>query len=81
MLTFALKVIRGDLNARILPRLCFSTGIERLAEMVETRAVVPSFPALNYTYEHSGPTATAEVEASRIQAFHIGGFLDHKNTG
>ncbi len=62
-------------------RLCFSTSIERLSEMVETRAVVPSFPALNYTYEHSGPTATAEVQASRIQAFHIGGFLDYKNTG
>jgi len=43
--------------------------------------VVPSFPALNYTYDHSGPTATAEVVANRVQAFHIGRFRDHRNTG
>ncbi len=36
--------------------------MDKLVEMVEDGAVIPSFPALNYTYRHSGPTATAEVE-------------------
>jgi len=62
-------------------RLCFRTSINGLVQMLEERVVVPSFPALNYTYEHSGPTATAEVVANRVQAFHIGRFRDHRNTG
>ncbi len=62
-------------------RLCFTTSMDRLVQMVDERAVVPSFPTLNYTYQHSGPTATAEVAASRVQAFHIGRFRDHKSTG
>jgi len=60
-------------------RLCFSTGLDRLSEMVERGVVVPSFPALNYTYDRRGPTATAEVDDSRIQAFHIGGFYDRRS--
>ena len=62
-------------------RLCFSTSLDRLSEMVEQRAVVPSFPALNYTYDHRGPTATAEVSDNRVPAFFIGGFYDRKSNG
>ena len=62
-------------------RLCFSTSLERLSEMVERRVVVPSFPTLNYTYDHNGPTATAEVPENRVPAFFIGGFYDRKSNG
>jgi len=60
-------------------RLCFTAPLERFVQMVEGKAGVPSFPTLSYTYHNAGPTATAEVEASRIQAFHIGRFRDHRN--
>jgi len=60
-------------------RLCFTAPIKRFVQMVEEKAGVPSFPTLSYTYDNAGPTATAEVEASRIQAFHIGQFLGHRN--
>ena len=62
-------------------RLCFSTSMGRLAEMVESRVVVPSFPTLNYTVDHKGPTATAEVPDDRVLAFFIGGFHDRKSNG
>jgi len=62
-------------------RLCFSTSMERLSEMVEGRAVVPSFPTLNYTFDNRGPTATAEVPDSRVSAYFIGGFHDRKSNG
>ena len=62
-------------------RLCFSTSLERLALMVDQRVALPSFPTLNYTYDHRGPTATAEVDERRVQAFHIGGFYDRKSNG
>ena len=61
--------------------LCFSTGIDKLSEMVRQRVVVPSFPALNYTYDSRGPTATAEVSDNRVPAFFIGGFYDRKSNG
>ena len=61
--------------------LCFSTNLDRVSEMVEQRAVVPSFPTLNYTYDHHGPTATAEVFENRVPAFFIGGFYDRKSNG
>ena len=62
-------------------RLCFSTGMDNLSEIVRQRAVVPSFPALNYTYDSHGPTATAEVSDNRVPAFFIGGFYDRKSNG
>lgn len=62
-------------------RLCFSTNLDHLSKMVESRAVVPSFPALNYTYDSRGPTATAEVPDNRVPAFFIGGFYDRKSNG
>jgi len=61
-------------------RLCFSTSLERLSEMVESRAVVPLFPALNYTFDLAGPTATAEMPDSRVPAFFIGAFYDRKSS-
>lgn len=62
-------------------RLCFSTSMERLSEMVEGRIVAPSFPTLNYTFDHKGPVATAEVPDSRVPAYFIGGFYDQKSNG
>jgi len=62
-------------------RLCFSTSLDCLSDMVEQGDVVLSFPALSYTYDRQGPTATAQVDDSRIQAFHIGGFHDRKSNG
>jgi hypothetical protein len=62
-------------------RLCFSTSLDRLSEIVEGRIVVPSFPTLNYTFDNRGPTATAEVPENRVPAFFIGGFYDRKSNG
>ena len=62
-------------------RLCFSTSLDRLSGMVEQRAVAPSFPTLNYTYDQRGPTATAEVSDDRVPAFFIGGFHDRRSSG
>jgi hypothetical protein len=62
-------------------RLCFSTSMGRVSEMVELGVVVPSFPALNYTYNQRGPAATAEVSEGRVPAFIIGGFHDRKSNG
>jgi len=62
-------------------RLCFRTSMDRLSEMVEQRIAVPSFPTLNYTFDHHGPTATAEVPDDRVPAFFIGGFYDRKSNG
>ncbi len=60
-------------------RLCFSTSLERLSEMIEQRVVVPSFPALSYTFDHHGREATAEVCDNRVPAYFIGGFHDRKS--
>lgn len=62
-------------------RLCLSTSMDRLSAMVEGRIVVPSFPTLNYTFDHRGPTASAEVPDSRVPAYFIGGFHDRKSNG
>ena len=62
-------------------RLCFSTGMDSLVQMVEDRVVVVSFPTLNYTYDNRWPTAAAEVAENRIAAFVIGGFYDRKSNG
>jgi len=59
-------------------RLCFNTTLERLSEMVDSRVVVPSFPTLNYTYGLRTITAAAEVPYSRVPAYVIGGYYDHK---
>ena len=55
-------------------RLCFTTTLDRLVQMVDERVVVPSFPALNYSFDMAAPTATAEVAARHVQTLHIGGF-------
>jgi len=55
-------------------RLCFAATIDRLVQMVQEKAVAPSFPALNYCLDMAGPRATAEMPADRIQTFRIGGF-------
>jgi hypothetical protein len=62
-------------------RLCFSTSMARLSEMVEGRIVLPSFPTLNYTFDHKGPAASAQVPDSRVPAYFIGGFYDRKSNG
>ena len=45
-------------------RLCFSTSLERLSQMLEQRVATPSFPTLNYTCDsgsrgHGGVRRTA----------------------
>ncbi|HQH53507.1 MAG TPA: hypothetical protein PKY01_13855 [Candidatus Hydrogenedentes bacterium] len=62
-------------------RLCFSTSLDRLSQMVEQRTVTPSFPTLNYTCDYQGPVATAEVTENRVSAFFIGGFYNAKSNG
>jgi len=62
-------------------RLCFGVSLDRISEMVGQRVVVASFPTLNYTFDHRGPTATAEMPDSRVPAYFIGGFYDRKSNG
>jgi hypothetical protein len=62
-------------------RLCFTTNVERLVEMVETGLATPSFPSLNYNNPQEGPAATALVEPSNVCVFHIGAFCAQKSTG
>jgi hypothetical protein len=62
-------------------RLCFTTTTERLVEMVERKAVEPSFPSLNYNSAEQGPTAGAVVDSSHVKAFHIGGYARAGTTG
>jgi hypothetical protein len=62
-------------------RLCFSTNMACLSDMVERGVVVPSFPTLNYTLDHRGPTATAEVPDNHVPAFFIGGFYGRRSNG
>ena len=61
--------------------LCFTTSMEKLAEMVESSVVSPSFPSLNYSNPQEGPAANALVEPSNVSAFHIGRFVAHGTTG
>jgi hypothetical protein len=61
-------------------RLVFRTPIDKLAEMIEQDKASISFPTLNYSQPQPGPTATVQVEPSRIKAFHIGTFPSHKCT-
>ena len=60
-------------------RLCFSTSLDRLSQMLEQRVVTSSFPTLNYTCDYQGPVAMAEVGENRVSAFFIGGFYDRKS--
>jgi len=53
-------------------RLCFSTTGERILEMVETDAVKPSFPSLNYDGAGRMPVAAATVGEIRVGAYRIG---------
>ena len=53
-------------------RLCFTTSIGRIEEMVEQNVVDPSFPSINYGGAETSPTAGVVVEPGRVQAFHIG---------
>ena len=62
-------------------RLCFSTSLDRLSQMLERGVVTPSFPMLNYTFDYRGPVATAEVSENRVPAYFIGGFYDRKSNG
>ena len=62
-------------------RLCFSSSLDQLSQMLEQGVVTPSFPSLNYTCDYPGPLATAEVEENRVSAFFIGGFYDRKSNG
>ena len=60
-------------------RLCFTTSLDQVSEMVEGRMIAPSFPTLNYTFEHRGPTAAAQVPDERVPAYVIGAFYDRKS--
>jgi hypothetical protein len=53
-------------------RLCFTATTEKLVEMVESDAVQPSFPTLNYNSTIPGPTAGGMVDSSLVTVFHIG---------
>lgn len=53
-------------------RLCFSTTGERLVEMVETGAVRPSFPSLNYDGGRVTPVAAATVGGVQLASYRIG---------
>ena len=62
-------------------RLCFTTSIEKLAEMVETNVVQPSFPTLVYNTAGHDPTAFTMVDASNVTAFHIGRYMQAGTRG
>jgi hypothetical protein len=62
-------------------RLCFTTSIEKLAEMVECNAVQPSFPTLVYNTVGHDPTAFTMVDASNVTAFHIGRYMQAGTRG
>ncbi len=53
-------------------KLCFTTSLEKIEEMVDTGAVTPSFPALDQGLSTCGPTARASVEVSRVRTFKLG---------
>ena len=61
--------------------LCFTVGIDVLANMVEQGIASPSFPSLNYHHERHSPIATAMVQDSHIAAYGICGYPDHHWTG
>jgi hypothetical protein len=61
-------------------RLCFSTSMNRLSEMVEGRIVVPSFPTLNYAFDQRPSRATAELAFGEIAAYGIPPFPGSKST-
>lgn len=61
-------------------RLSFQTSVERLSEMVETGAVQPDFPTLNYRSPLNGPTATAEPLGNAIRAYVVCGFPNSKRS-
>ena len=62
-------------------RLCFTTTTGKLVEMVESNAVEPSFPTLNYNSAVPGPTASTVVGSSHVTAFHIGRYVQAGTTG
>lgn len=62
-------------------RMCFTTSTEKLIEMVECKAVEPSFPSLNYNSAQEGPTSGAVVDSSHVKAFHIGRYARAGTTG
>ncbi|NUM55519.1 MAG: SAP domain-containing protein [Candidatus Hydrogenedentes bacterium] len=52
----------------------FQTTMDKLTDMVERNAGGPSFPSLNYVTPVDTPVAPAEVDASRVKAFHVARF-------
>ena len=62
-------------------RLCFTTTMEKLVEMVERTVVEPSFPSLNYKAAERTPMASALVDSSHVKAFHIGRYARIGTTG
>ncbi|NUM53466.1 MAG: hypothetical protein HUU46_07470 [Candidatus Hydrogenedentes bacterium] len=62
-------------------RFVFRTTVDKLTEMLERNEGAPTFPSLNYTSKQGPPTATAEVEPSRVRAFHIGKYPTSRCSG
>lgn len=62
-------------------RFVFRSTVDKLTEMLERGEGSPSFPSLNYAAKQSAPSATVEVEPSRVRAFHIGKYLTSKCSG
>jgi hypothetical protein len=61
--------------------LVFQTTLDNLAEMIESGEGCPSFPSLIYASRGHAPTATVEVQPSRVQAFSIGGYPTSRCSG
>jgi hypothetical protein len=61
-------------------RLCFTANIHRLAEMLDQRVAVPSFPTLNYAFDQRPGRATAELAFGEIAAYGIPPFPGSKST-
>jgi len=56
-------------------RLCFTTTIKKLDQMLRDRSVECSFPTLNYAKEkQEGGSASVQVQPSHVQAFYVGAF-------
>lgn len=62
-------------------RFVFRSTVDKLTEMVDRDDASPTFPSLNYASKEYVPAASAEVDASRVRAFHIGKFPTDKCTG
>jgi len=56
-------------------RYCFTTDIDRLAEMIDTKAGHIQFPTLNYTHPIEPRTSHARIMPSKAPRFAVGAIL------